>query len=158
MYSIKYLVSSKDIIDEEDLEREKKDRCRICFSGLKPQKSKRTHIILFFTRRFLLASMVFLLADLPMMIKLGVFTGIQLLYLAINIIQRPFVHKKDQITEIINEVIYLIYLILILYLFFFNDRNDWSSFAKYSYIGLMMANFTIIFIVSFSKFTIELMI
>ena len=105
---------------------------------------------MFFARRLLLASFVFLLADFSTMTKVSLITTLQLLYLAIVIVQRPFVQVKDQIVEIVNEAMFLM---MVLFLFFFNDSSDWSGSPKYLYIGLVIANFTIIFVITTSKFT-----
>ena len=91
-YAIYYWVSSpstpKDNVEENQKKKEnvsekeaKPKKCRACFSGLKDSKSKRIHIVMFFVRRILLSSLVFLLSSWSIMTKLGIFTGIQALYL-----------------------------------------------------------------------------
>ena len=136
--------NNEDIIIDE----EKRHKCKACFSGLKSQKWKRVHILLFFLRRILISIILFLLTDLTTMTKLGMITGIQVIYLIILVIQRPFIHIKDQIIEIMNEVFYII---MIMYLFFFNDRNDWDDATKFSYLSLMFLNFIAILIISTGK-------
>lgn len=145
VYALWYWIDSKN----EDGEDHKKHRkCKACFSGLKQVKSKQLHLVMFFVRRLLLSSLVFLLSDLNTITKIKIFTGIQVVYLLLAIIQRPFVLVKDQLLEIVNESIYLI---LILFLLFNNDISDWPTESKYAFIGIMLSNFVIVFIVSLSK-------
>ena len=148
VYALWYWIESKNDNKSHANKREKHRKCGACVSGIKPTKSKQIHIVMFFLRRLLLSFVVFLLADMSIMTKISIFTGIQLVYLLLAIIQRPFVQIKDQLIEIINECIYMI---LILFLFFNNDISDWSTGAKYAYIWLMLSNFVIVFIVSISK-------
>jgi len=103
---------------------------------------------MFLARRLLLGTFVFLLADFSTMAKIGCITGIQIAYLIILIVQRPFTHVKDQIIEILNESMFLV---MIIFLFMFNDSKDWEGSPKYLYLSLIVANFTIIFLITTSK-------
>jgi len=67
IYSVIYVIKSKKNETEKEA---RKNKCRACFSGLKDSKLKRTHIIFFFSRRILLSSIVFLLADSSITAKL----------------------------------------------------------------------------------------
>ena len=105
--------------------------------------------MIFFAKRLLLCSVVFLMSDFSFVSRLGILTGIQGLSFLIIIVQRPFTHFKDLLIEIVNEMCFLALIVL---LFRFN-KKEWSTSAKYLYIGLIFLNFTFIFVFSTGKLT-----
>ena len=61
---------------------------------------------------------------------------------------RPMNFLKEQLQEMLNEVIYFV---LIVILFFWKEEEDWSSFKTNMYIWVMVGNTVIFLIISLSK-------
>ena len=123
-------------------------RCGGCFSGLKDSKLARIHTFLFFLKRFLQCVVLFWLKDLKTGIKLGLFFGLEVIFFAAYLAIKPHKLVKDQLIEIITEIIYII---LISRLFYFNDKDDWTTAEKISFLSLIVLNFLLQTAISFSK-------
>lgn len=134
--------------DNRTTEERKKCKWRVLFSGLKDHKIYKLNAVIFFGRRLLIATVVFLLADSTFMSKLAMLLGLQITYMAIIMTIQPFEDVKDLIIDMVNEVFYTTLLTM---LFFLNDSNDWRKSTMYIYISLILLNFLIIFIISLSK-------
>ena len=109
----------------------------------------RMHTFLFFLKRFLQCIVLFMLQDLVLGLKLGLFFAIQIIFFIIYMVVRPHKLTKDQMIEMVNE---FIYIILISRLFYYNDQDDWTTAEKVSFLTLMVASFLIQTIISICKY------
>ena len=81
-------------------------------------------------------------------VKLGFFFGLEIIFFVTYLSIKPHKLVKDQLIEIISEIIYII---LISRLFYFNDKDDWTTAEKVSFLSLIVLNFVLQTIISFSK-------
>lgn len=117
-----------------------------CFSGVKRKDwYTRMSIFVFFLRRALLTIIVILFVEYSLMVKLTVYTSIQVAMLWYVIIVRPFEEIKDQITEIVNEIIYLF---LVCFLFVFNKKGDWDKFSEQIFIWTIIGNNILLIVIA----------
>ena len=79
-----------------------------------------------------------------------VFASIQVTYMLIHFSIRPMKETKDQILEMVNE---LIYLALIIILFFRPENDKWPKLKTNVFIWIMEANTVIFLTVSTSEST-----
>ena len=87
--------------------------------------------------------------DLKTGIKLGLFFGLEVIFFIAYLVIKPHKLAKDQLIEIVTEVIYII---LITRLFFYNEQEDWTRAEKVLFIALIILNFIIQMIISLGKF------
>ena len=119
------------------------------FASVKSSKKSRFYALMFILRRSILWSIVILFSGAYSLFgKTVFFTGIQLIYLSYILIERPFKDKKDNIWEIINE---LIYSVLWGSLLFLKDEQAWTDYYEKIYVGLMLANNLFFTLISFGK-------
>ena len=141
-------VNSFDERSPKATDRKVRSKCGGCFSGLKDSRLARIHTFLFFLKRFLQCVVLFLMKDLDKGIKLGFFFGLEVIFFAAYLAIKPHKLVKDQLIEIITEIIYII---LISRLFYFNDKDDWTTAEKVSFLSLIVLNFVLQTTISFSK-------
>ena len=145
---------STNSIEKETIRKslqKKRSKCGGWFSGLKDSRLTRIHTFLFFLKRFLQWVVLFMLKDLSTGAKLGFFFGLQVVFFVAYIIIKPHKQYKDQLIEIINE---LIYIILISRLFYFNDQTDWTNAEKISFLTLIVLNFVLQAIISLGNLSL----
>jgi len=87
--------------------------------------------------------------DLKTGIKLGLFFGLEVIFFAAYLAIKPHKLVKDQLTEIVTEVIYII---MISRLFFYNKQEDWTKAEKVLFIALIILNFVLQSLISLGKF------
>ena len=117
--------------------------CGHCFDGLQRSKLRRVHALLFFVRRTAFCVLILLFADLAMLVKVWLYAAMQFAYLTTVWVLRPFEQKKDNVIEIINEVIYFSFWIFLTY---FNTKVRFSLTIQYVFIFLIIANCWVNFI------------
>jgi cysteine-rich repeat protein len=119
------------------------------FSGIRGTWKARLYAMMFILRRSLLWSIViFLDTKNGLFYKTLFFVTVQFLYLSLSIIIRPFSEVKDNICEIINEVVYTI---LWGSLFYLNAERRWSEISEKAYISLIMFNNLMFSFIAFGK-------
>ena len=105
----------------------------------------RMHTFLFFLKRFLQCVVLFMLRDLDLEVKLGIYFALQIIFFSIYVIVKPHKQTKDQLIEMVNEIIYII---MISRLFYYDDEKDWTDAEKISFLALIVSNFVIQTIIS----------
>jgi len=73
---------------------------------------------------------------------------IQLLYMATHFALRPMGEVKDQLLEMVNEVIYAT---LVVILAVWTQESDWSNLHASLYIWLMISNNIVFWVISAGK-------
>ena len=86
--------------------------------------------------------------DLKTGIKLGLFFGLEIVFFVAYLVMKPHKQAKDQLIEIVTEVIYII---LISRLFFYNEQEDWTRAEKVLFIALIILNFILQMIISLGR-------
>jgi len=137
VYWIKY---SNIKIEENDKNQVKKNKCLVCFSGLKTTKIQRFHTPLFFLRRLLVCVLLFLFKDLESNTKLPLFLMIQVVFLIVLVILRSPKLIKDQIIEIFNE---LVFTLLVLWMVFHQEVSDWKEQTQDLFLYMIIASFAL---------------
>ena len=108
------------------------------FSGIKPSKAARLHAIMFFVRRTALWLTLILLKNVMSLTLLNsLFVLFQFCYLWFSVFARPFIEQKDNISEILNEIMYTVLWSLLI---FFKSEQDWSKTFEGIYISLIVFN------------------
>jgi len=85
----------------------------------------------------LIDGLVFIFPELSLFWTTLIFVCIQFLYMLSHFIIRPMKEVKDQLLEMVNE---LIYVTLIIILFFWREEKHWSEFKTNAYIWIMVGN------------------
>ena len=88
-----------------------------------------------------LTNLVFLLPETTLLNSILKFALIQVTYMLIHFSIRPIKETKDQLLEIVNELIYFSLIILLLS---WKEEEIWSAVKTNVFIWVMVAN-TIIF-------------
>ena len=137
--------------EEESGNQESKFRKRFStlFSGLKPTRVHRLHSLIFFVKRFLICSVIFLLKDIGVELKLLLLIVIQFCSLLWSVALRSYQGLKDQIVEIIGEALFAVLLIWVL---FHEEVSDWTKISTYCFIFLIIGGFLVQLIVTIGIF------
>ena len=112
-------------------------------------KVARLYSFLFLARRFIMVLIVVLIPSSKSMFPLKILLLIilQTDYIAYTSFVRSFEKTKDQVVEVLNEIVYFV---LILFLIKFDSEPKWTSFTVYLYIGII---FTQLLILSLTSIT-----
>ena len=110
------------------------------FEGVKKGKYK-IYTLNLLLRRFIFVSVLIIFASKSSIVSIGTLYGLQIIYLVILTILRPFEEVKWNLIEILNEIYFII---LFGWLLHFNTEEIWSYFYKATYIYLLASNGIII--------------
>jgi len=94
------------------------------------------------------STIVFIFSDLSLFLTTLAFTSIQLAYMVVHFAIRPMKFLKDQLQEMLNEIIYFVLIVILL---FWRDEEDWSSYKTNMYIWVMVGNTVVFLIISLGK-------
>jgi multisubunit Na+/H+ antiporter MnhE subunit len=108
------------------------------FNGIKLQWLSRTYIVVFLLKRTILCSIVTFFLFLSKSIQVYLFVGTQVISTIFVFTVRPFESIKNNVIEIINEIIYLI---LTIFLIFLKNESRWNGVITFVYIALLMSMF-----------------
>jgi len=146
-----YWLKFAHINEEESTSQESNFRKKFStlFSGIKPTRTHRLHSLIFFVKRFLICSVIFLLEDIGVELKLLLLLVIQLCSLLWSVVLRSYQGVKDQIIEIMNETLFTI---LIIWVIFQEEVSDWTKISTYCFIFLIIGGFLIQLIVTIGTF------
>ena len=118
------------------------------FDGTKDTKYSRFYSFMFIMRKALIIIFMLFLPRLNIIIKVGFFVFIQSLYYLYLILVRPLEKAKDNIIDVINE---MLILLLVTMLFKYNKEPDWNSSSKMVFfISISIVNL-IVSIICISK-------
>ena len=131
---------------QEQFERQKYFKGLV--DGMRPNWIWRSYFLVFFIRRTIFGALVFFGINLEMITRVALFTSVQFLLMVYIIILRPQESVKEQISDIINEVLYLYYSAFLLY---YNVEERWNDTVTDVYFWILMANNIILILITISK-------
>ena len=108
------------------------------FTGLKHGIWSRFYTFIFLTRRLIFIALLITLSQKSSLVITWVVSFLQLAYLIVISVIRPFEQIKDNLIEIINEVFFLYF---ICWLIPFNSEKDWNGSKTdtyYSFIKVLL--------------------
>ena len=112
--------------------------------GMKPKWIYRSYSFVFLVRRTLFCAVLFFFDFVEAFNRVIILTSLQFIYMLYIIILRPHDSIKENLIEVINEVLYLYYLGFMLH---FNTENSWDDTTTEIYFWILMwNNFILIFI------------
>ena len=112
--------------------------------GMKPKWICRSYSFVFLIRRTVFGAILFFLDFVEAIHRVIILTSIQWVYMMYIMILRPHDSIKENLIDIINEVLYLYFLGFLLH---FNTENNWNDTTTETYFWILMANnFILIFI------------
>ena len=118
------------------------------FEGISKQRKHRFYIAIQFIRRLIYVVLLFTVAHKSPYFNISVLIGLQLIYLSILIVMRPFIEIKINLIEIISEANLLTLLILLL---FFNLQDRWTNTYSITFMWIILSNFIASFIIIIGK-------
>ena len=116
--------------------------------GMKPKWICRSYSFVFLVRRTLFGWVLFFLDFFEAIHRVIILTLIQLVYMLYIIILRPHDSIKENLIDVINEVMYLYFLGFLLH---FNTENSWDDTTTDTYFWILMGNNFIIIFITASK-------
>ena len=95
--------------------------------------------------------MIFLIIfkNIDATVSVSIFASIQFIYLTIIVWFRPYRLAKDNLMELVNELLFSTILGM---LWCYHKKEQWTDTAENAYIGLVISNSGIIMIITFLDF------
>ena len=121
------------------------------FLGIKQQKRFKIYTTIFLFRRGFFVVYLLALQTVKSKIVIGGFSFVQLIYTIYLIFFRPFIEKKGNIIEIINE---LFFFLLFGSLIFLNKESDWNTNITSAYVWVILANNLVVGVIVIGKFNL----
>ena len=118
------------------------------FYGIKMQKKFKLYVPVLLARRALFVTLLILLTSVESWILISILSAVQFWYMVYIMIIRPFENIKENIIEILNEVVFFFLIISLIYL---NSATYWNSTTTNIYMGVLIANTMIVFLILLSK-------
>ena len=118
------------------------------FIGLRETRISKFYLLIFLSHRIIISCVIMIDNNLTFTGKVGVFVGLEALYILYLLWSFPFSNWKDNFMKILNECFMLIYL---LPLFYYSSIDKWISNYKWTFLGFIVANCTIISFNFFGK-------
>jgi hypothetical protein len=115
------------------------------FQGLKDNKWARAFPLLSLLKKMLFWIVLFRFTGWDFDDKIGTFLAVELTYLVLIGILRPYVLKVDMFIEFMNEVFYVYF---IAYLWGFKTKESWGTSSTDAFFWMMIANNMLIVIIS----------
>ena len=106
------------------------------FNGIKNSTEARLYPLLLVLSHVLCVFIVIVFHYFSLQLKIGLFSLVQILFCAYLIKSRPFDERRDNISQIINQVLYCI---LCLSLFHLKDREDWGEVIESIFIICLLS-------------------
>ena len=120
------------------------------FNGIINQKEYKIYILYLFIRRFLFVVILITLTPISSFTSICMLLLLQVIYMGILFIKRPYTEVKANIIEIINETYFITILALLLH---YNSADKWTGTPTTVYIWILTSNNMISFIIIMSKLT-----
>ena len=117
------------------------------YSEIKNKHSARFYSSLLLIRRIIFVMFLISFKNIDAMMSVSIFLGLQIIYLAVIVLLRPYKSIKDNIMENINEVLFTS---LIVMLCFYHKQDKWTRIAENIYIGIILFNSLIMMTVAFA--------
>ena len=117
-------------------------------SSIKDHPWARIYSTLLMTRRLLLVYLLILGNGLLSIYLVSAMIWIQVVYLSLMLILRPFKEFKDNLIIVLNDVYYLVLISILAY---FNDPERWNDTIATMYMYLIMSNSSLIIFILTGK-------
>ena len=124
------------------------------FSGLKIGKSKFYSLLLLLRRAIFIAALV-VLAEKSFIAVIGSLCFVQLLYIWLLILMRPFKEIKWNLIEIINEIYFSLFFG---WLLVFNTKYKWTETLTTTYMSILLSNYITCLLIVLGKIIINIKI
>lgn len=111
------------------------------YEGTRQTKMGRLNTFLQLLHRLLLIIWVVFVSNINLHATLAIFWGIQLAYTINQALLRPYVDRKTNVIDIINQVIFFI---LATTLNYFNTNDRWNIYIKWTFMSMILCNTLII--------------
>ena len=118
------------------------------FDGIINQKEYKIFIVYLFIRRLLFVAILITVSPISSFTSICMLLPLQVIYMGILIIKRPYIEVKANIIEIINETFFITAFALLLH---YNSADKWTGTPTTVYIWILTSNNMISFIVIMSK-------
>ena len=110
---------------------------KVLVSGIKDDSKPRLYSTFLLTRRAFFVIFLIMGSSIPSIGIIVPLMIVQIIYLSIMIIVRPYKSTKDNLLEITNEVFYLVLISLLSY---YNSESNWSKSAESAYLFIIIGN------------------
>jgi hypothetical protein len=114
-------------------------------NGLKSNYVSRSFILFFLTKRTLMIVLLIIFNGMKVFYKKWIFSSIQIISWMLIAFTKPFSDAKNNLVEILNEVIFSICCLV---LFIFYTKSMWNSTIEWAFIGLLLSTSVITAVVS----------
>ena len=118
------------------------------FAGVKMDKIRKLYVWVMLLRRAIFVILLISLMSIPSRILIWILVAIQVMYTAFVFIVRPFIERKNNIIECINETYFSILLIALIFL---NNEGDWSQTYISICVYFISSNSIVVFIIILGK-------
>ena len=119
------------------------------FRDLKPSRAARSYNAIELIRFLILVLLLIYLKTLIVETKAALYAAIQLTFLIVHTVIRPFKHKRHNFIKIVNEIIYFL---LCWYLNYFNKLGRWNSISENIFIYSIVSNSIAMLCIALCKF------
>ena len=117
---------------------------RAVVEGMKPKWICRSYHLVFLIRRTLFGVIIFFVPFDMMMLRVCLFAGVQGLLLLYILFLRPQEGIKENLIDVINEILYFYFAAFLVY---YNSEEKWNSTTTDVYFWILITNnFILIFI------------
>lgn len=144
----KQLEEEENEHEDNSEENKPKGMWSACFSGMKNSRLSKLSTLMFFLKRFLLCSLIFLLPTLSTNVKIFIVLGIQICFFVVIILVRSPKLIKDQVLEIINESVFII---LIIWLYVQENDSNNKKMKENLFLFIIFTSFGIQLFISLGK-------
>ena len=118
------------------------------FAGIKMDKIRKFYVWVMLLRRAVFVILLISLMSIPSRILIWILVAIQVVYTAFVFIVRPFIERKNNIIECINEIYFSILLIALIFL---NNEGDWNQTYISICVYFISSNSIVIFFIILGK-------
>ena len=123
--------------------------------GMKPKWICRSYSFVFLVRRVIFGTILFFFDFVDAFQRVIMLTSIQLVYMLYIMILRPHDSVKENLIDVINEVLYLYFLGFLLH---FNTEKNWDNTTTETYFWILMANNFILIFITAGKWILWLLV
>ena len=123
--------------------------------GMKPKWICRSYSFVFLVRRVIFGAILFFFDFVDAFQRVIMLTSIQFVYMLYIMILRPHDSVKENLIDVINEVLYLYFLGFLLH---FNTEKNWDNTTTETYFWILMANNFILIFITVGKWILWLLV
>ena len=131
-----------------DLEAQKKYKCKELLAGLKNKKSARLYPFLLLLRRIAIISWLLCMSSYSKYTLVLFLVTFQVFYLIAFILTRPFEAIDDNLVEMANEIFFTFSCSCLLYL---NTPAKWEGYATEAFLWVLLSNNSVVGMIIMGK-------